>query len=247
MKRKIGLALVTGIIVLISSCDIAGTEDGDGNVTLAFQSSTSASASAFSANAEVDTGIEFTDFLLSIREVEFKTSVDDTVPDGETSPDIYFEGPYVLDLLDLAGPVAQTIGDAEIPEGEYEAVRFKLHKTTDVAVDSPLYDRSIYLAGTIDGVPFEMWHDTSENLDVGEATGVIVDGTPLELTVDFSLEAFLDQAAPGGVTIDLSTATDEDADGTIEIDPDGDDGDTNRDLADDLKDNIKLVADLIDS
>ena len=157
--------------------------------------------------------------------------------------DVYFTGPYELDLLDSTGAIEQTIGSVEVPAATYQEVRFKLHKSTDSDPAGVLYDRSIYLAGTIDGTPFEMWHDNSENLDVGKATGILVGDGPVEIIVDFDLSAFLDQESNGGFLIDLTTATDGNLDGVIEINPNSDDGTVNRDLADELKDNIKLVAD----
>ena len=226
-------------VIAFSSCSIIGNDD----VTLAFQSSAGATTSSIAPKTVIDTGIDVTEFRLSIKEVEFKVNESDP----SDASDVFFAGPYELNLLDATGPLTQTIGEADVPAGAYEEVRFKLHKTRDVAVDSVLYDRSIYLAGTINGTAFEMWHDTSENLDIGKATGIVVGDAPLLLTVDFSLLAFFDQTASGGALIDLSTATDEDDDGTIEINPNSDDGTTNKDLADSLKDNIKLVADIIES
>ena len=215
---------------------------GNDDVTLTLQ----ASAATVAANAVpmtlVDTGIEITSFMLSIREVEFKQ--DETAIDSPL--DVYFDGPYTLDLLDDTGPLSQTIGTADIPPGTYQEVRFKLHKTTDVEIGSPLYDRSIYVAGTIDQIPFEMWHDTSENLDVGKTNGIIVGDVPLSLVIDFNVRSFLDQSSDtSGHLIDLSTATDNNGDGSIDINPSSDDGETNQDLADELKDNIKLVADIL--
>ncbi len=192
------------------------------------------------------TGVDVTDFLLSIRDIEFK--VDETAADS--TADVFFEGPYAIDLLDEAGPLTQSLGETEVPASTYQSIRLKLHKTREVDPTSPLYDRSIFLAGTIDGTPFEMWHDTGENLDIGEANGIEVGQFATTVTVDFSLRSFLDQsanAADGGVLIDLSTATDGDGDGLIEINPNSDDGQINKDLADALKDNIKLVADIVDS
>lgn len=231
------------IVLVLAAAAFASCSLTRGGVTLAFQSSETSATTAVLPRALLDTGVEVTEFQLSIREVEFKQNDDD--PDSPA--DVYFAGPYTVDLLDAAGPLAQTIGDAEVPRGIYQELRFKLHKTTDVETTSVLYDRSIYLAGTINGTPFEMWHDTSENLDVGKATGIEVASQPITLTIDFSLPDFLDQQDAGGVLIDLTTAVDGDGDGTIEINPNSDDGTVNEDLADTLKDNIKLVADILES
>jgi hypothetical protein len=45
--------------------------------------------------------------------------------------------------------------------------------------------------------------------------------------------------------IDIGLATDGNGDGVIEIYPNSEDGTDNRDIADQLKDNIKTAADLI--
>ena len=230
-----GAALLA--LTALAGCDLLGLGQG---VALSFRANDGA---AFSTQAEIDTGIVVNELLLSIREVEFKVDA----ADASTTADVFFDGPYELDLLDSGTPTEQSIGTAEVPDGTYQAIRFKLHKTTTVDILSSLYDRSIFISGTIDGTPFEMWHDTGENLDIGEATGVVVSGGTADVVVEFDLLSFLDQGASGGATIDLSTATDGDGDGLIEINPNSDDGTVNQDLADSLKENIKLAADIIDS
>lgn len=191
------------------------------------------------SNGRVNGTVEITDFQISIRDIIFKTDADD---DGvsDDSTEVAFRGPFAIDLFSETGALEQSLGDAEIPFGEYKEIRFKFHKTRDVAQDHPLYDRSIYVKGTVDGVPFEMWHDTSENLDIGRSTGVVVDENGVSLSVTFTIDQFLNSSE----SIDLSQAADNDGDGVIEINPDDDDD--NKDFADALKDNIKAAADLMD-
>lgn len=240
MKKMIKIIAFLTMVIIIVGCS------SNTGVTLSFQSSNPGSRVLIDPPAD---RIDIDRFILSIRSVEFKQ--DENAPDS--SGDVYFEGPFVLDLLDNTGFLMQTIGSAPVPAGNYQEVRFKLHKTTDLTVDSDIYDRSIYLAGTIDGTPFEMWHDTSENLDVGKASGIIVsDVDALALTINFDVDSFLDQsanAAEGGTLIDLFLSSDADGDGIIEIHPnstdDGESDQDNRDAADFLKDNIKLVADFL--
>lgn len=182
--------------------------------------------------------VEITDFRISIRDVAFKKE-DDAAPNFDTL-DIKFRGPYQLDLLKGGTALSETIGSSEIPNGTYQEIRFKFHKDEDLAPTDKLFDRSIYLAGTIDGVPFEMWHDTSENLDVGRSRGVQVQDNQVNLTIVFNIDQFLESLH----LIDLTLAVDGNSDGLIEIntnDPDG-----NKDIADLLKENIKEAADLMD-
>jgi len=197
-----------------------------------------------SGNTSINTGgrlaaaVEITEFMISIRDVSFKNE-DDSNPEFDTL-DVKFRGPYQLNLLDGGEALAETIGAADIPNGNYKEIRFKLHKDEDLAPSNDLYDRSIFLAGTIDGTPFEMWHDTSENLDVGRSTGVVVLDNEVSLTVNFTIDQFLMALHQ----IDISQAVDGNQDGLIEIHPNDPDG--NKEIADQLKDNIKEAADLMD-
>ncbi|MBT8236078.1 MAG: hypothetical protein KJO04_07790, partial [Bacteroidia bacterium] len=150
-----------------------------------------------------------------------------------------FRGPFQVDLLDNADALTQTIGTAFVPDGMYKELRFKFHKDEDLPMANDLFDKSIFIEGTIDGTPFVFWHDTSENLDVGRSTGVeVIDGT-VNFTVTFDISQFLSSFNE----IDLSTATDNNQDGLIEIYPNDEDG--NREMADLLKENIKATADII--
>jgi hypothetical protein len=183
--------------------------------------------------------VVFTDFKISIRDVVFKN--DDDPNSNLDTDEIQFRGPYQIDLLDNSDALTQTIGTASVPDGLYKELRFKFHKDEALPMEDDLFDKSIYIEGTVDGTPFVFWHDTSENLDVGRNTGVqVTDGT-VNFTVTFDMSQFLNSFNQ----IDLSTATDNNQDGLIEIFPNDEDG--NQDIADQLKDNIKATADIIDN
>ena len=179
----------------------------------------------------------FTDFRISIRDVVFKN--DDDNNSSLDTDEIQFRGPYQIDLLNNSNALSQTIGNAFVPDGRYKELRFKFHKDEDLSSTDNLFDRSIYIEGTIDGVHFVFWHDTSENLDVGRSTGIVVQDGVVNFTVQFDISQFLSSLNQ----IDLSQATDDNDDGLIEISPNDQDG--NQDIAKDLKDNIKFAADLM--
>lgn len=189
------------------------------------------------SNKLLNNSIIFTDFKISIRDVVFKN--DDDENSNLVTDEIQFRGPYQIDLLNGSDALTQTIGSAFIPDGLYKELRFKFHKDEDLATTHDLYDRSIYIEGTIDGIPFVFWHDTSENLDVGRSTGVLVQDNIVELTIQFEISQFLNSLN----NIDLSQAKDENNDGLIEIYPNDEDG--NQDIAYELKENIKMAADLM--
>ena len=183
--------------------------------------------------------VVITDFKISIRDVIFKTDLDDTTG-VDDSTEVDFRGPYQLDLIKGGDALIATIGTTDIPNGTYKELRFKFHKDESLPSSNPLYDRSIFIGGTIDGTPFEMWHDTSENLDVGSSTWIVVNNNQVNITVSFQIDQFFNSIHQ----IDISEAVDGNEDGIIEIntnDPDG-----NKELADLLKENIKAAADILD-
>jgi len=224
---KNGLLMIAAIMI-VSSC----SKNGDsGSVTMTF---TGVNQAVKTENSLAATTVNITDFKLSFRDVEFKKDESDL-----DSNDVQFRGPYDVDLMAETGALSQTVGTVDIPNGTYKVVRFKLHKDTDRSMSDPLYDRSLYMAGTINGTPFEFWHDASENFDVENTGGIVIAGDDVDVDVQFVMDQFLNSLH----TIDLATAVDADENGLIEINPDDDDG--NGDIADKLKENIKEAADLI--
>ena len=235
MKNHRILSFVSVVLVFIAQSCTSNEPSVVGTVNLNIKSEGS---TTINTGGRLAGTVEITDFKISIRDVTFKNE-DDAAPKFDTV-DIKFRGPYQLHLLKGGNALAETIGSSEIPNGTYQEIRFKFHKDEDLAPTDKLFDRSIYLAGTIDGVPFEMWHDTSENLDVGRSRGVTVQDNQVNLTVVFTIDQFLESLH----LIDLTLAVDGNSDGLIEIntnDPDG-----NKDIADLLKENIKEAADLMD-
>nr|WP_321411112.1 hypothetical protein [uncultured Carboxylicivirga sp.] len=220
--------LLLALILVVSACS---KDEEKSSVTLSL-SGINQNLKASNINLVAD--VKIIDFKLSFRDVEFK--VDES--EFNTS-EVQFRGPYDVDLMSETDALSQTIGTVDIPDGIYKVLRFKLHKDMDRLVSDPLYDRAIYMEGTIDGTPFEFWHDTSENFDFEYVEGITVAGNNVEINIKFVMDKFLNSLN----TIDLSQATDEDGDGLIEINPDNEDG--NSDIADMLKENIKEAADLI--
>jgi hypothetical protein len=224
MKR---ISIFLAAIMLLSSCD-----KDSWNVKLAFKGEKGTMGAVLKSSAEVN--LEITDFRLSVRDVEFKMDESDL-----DSNEVQFRGPYDIDLMSPTDAVSQTIGNIEIPDGTYKVLRFKLHKSENRPVNDVLYKRSVFIKGTINGAPFEFWHDTSENFDIENPDGIVVSNNQVNVIVRFNIDQFLNSLH----TIDLSTASDSDEDSLIEINPDNDDN--NGDIAEKLKENIKMSADLI--
>jgi citrate lyase gamma subunit len=235
--------LIVGFSSSCSSSDDEVTPATKGNISLKFSSTVSSQfgkSKGIVGYTRRGAEVKIKEFKLSIREVELL--VNDDSSNVDTTDIVIFQGPFELDLLSNSSPLDQTIGDVEVPIGTYEELRFKLHKSLGTSTSSPLYNRSVYISGLIDNTPFEMWHDSGENLDVGKSTGVVVDENGINITVKFDIDQFfLNTSNP----LDLGLAEDTNQNGTIEINPD-DEGDENEDIADHLKDNIKEAADLLE-
>lgn len=233
----------TFLFVMIFSLFMVGcsSDDGDASrlrLTVGATNIPGTSAKTSSFTGKNNENVVFTDFRISIRDVVFKN--DDDPNSSLDTDEIQFRGPYQIDLLNDADALTQTVGDVVVPDGIYKEMRFKFHKDEDLSATDKLFDRSIYIEGTIDGQPFVFWHDTSENLDVGRSTGVEVAGGVVNFTVEFDMSQFLSSLKQ----IDLTQAVDGNENGVIEIFPNDEDG--NQEIAKDLKDNIKETADLID-
>ena len=227
------------LILLLFSMSIisCSTDNSEGGINLTISAINSTTSKSALSQNKVKAQVIFTDFRISIRDVIFKNDDDDA--SSLDTDEVQFRGPYQIDLLDGSNALSQTIGNVFVPDGLYKELRFKFHKDENLPDSDKLFDRSIYMEGTIDGVPFVFWHDTSENFDLGRSTGVLVQDGVVNFTVQFDMSQFLSSLNQ----INLSLATDNNGDGLIEIFPNDDDG--NQDIAKDLKENIKMAADLI--
>ncbi len=234
--KKFSLVILVTFSLVITSC--SKDESSEGRIQLTVSATNPVSKSSIQ-NKENNANVVFTDFQISIRDVIFKNEDDSN--SSLNSDEIQFRGPYQIDLLDGTDALSQTIGDVFVPNGKYKELRFKFHKDEDLQSTHDLFDKSIYMEGTIDGTPFVFWHDTSENLDVGRTTGVMVANGTVNFTVQFDISQFLSSLH----TIDFSTAVDGNDDGLIEIYPNDEDG--NQELAKLLKENIKETADAINN
>ncbi|MDP3312166.1 DUF4382 domain-containing protein [Lutibacter sp.] len=233
--KKFNVLLLLLISLLMFSCS---EDDNNGRIQLTVNASKSAAKKSL-YKKETNSNVVFTDFQISIRDVVFKN--DDDINSNLDTDEIQFRGPYQIDLLNSTDVLSETIGDAFVPNGTYKELRFKFHKDKSLSNTHKLYDKSIYIEGTINGIPFVFWHDTSENLDLGRNTGVKVENGKVNFTVQFNINQFLNSLH----TIDLTTAKDGNSDGIIEINPNDNDG--NKEIAKLLKENIKKTAKILNN
>lgn len=207
------------------------------NATITLKAGSTIATPASTVNGRQLSAVQLSDFMINMKEIEFE--IDDDKAEEVTFKDLKLKGPFEIDLLNNSTSLTEVLGVSEVPNGRYEEIEFKIGK--GAVSGSSMYGKSIYAAGTIDGTPFVFWHDVDEDFEVDFADtndDLIVDGQDLSLQINFNLGLVFNSL----VGADLSSAKDTDGDGIIEIDPKGEDD--NKELAHDIKELIKDLADL---
>ncbi len=228
------LLLASVISMGMMGCGSDDAPSATGTVTMRASTST---ATTGVSNGRLATTVQLSDFKINMKEIEFE--IDDDKAEEITFKDLKLKGPFEVDLLNNTTSLSEILGIAEVPNGRYEEIEFKIGKGSTVG--SAMYGKSIYAAGTINGTPFVFWHDVDEEFEVDYTDSnndLVVDGSDLSMQINFNLGLVFNSS----MGIDLSTATDTDGDGVIEIDPKGEDD--NKALANSIKDLIKDLADL---
>lgn len=204
----------------------------------------------FGAKATFESGrqmenIQITKFLINVEdfELEFDDDLNGDDDDGGGSggnfySDIELEGPFELDLSqpDVVFPIV----NVEIPIGVYEELEFDIKKNSDS--NSLLFQKSILIEGFINESPFVYWHHFEEDVEIDfddNNIDIIIEQNDNSVVINFDLNFLFNTN-----TINLSNASDGNADGIIEISPGDNDG--NNALANQIKELIKDAIDLLD-
>lgn len=238
MKNLKNLLGIFTLLILMVSC----SNDSENNSNKVNVVARATYTPALNRSASNNT-VVLNSFKINLREIEFKlaeTGNDDA--NGDSDHDGYYDsdeefelyGPFELDLLNQNAPVTSVI----VPNGTYEEVEFKLHKSTDNA--SPMYNKSIEIKGTINGTPFVFWHDIDEDFEIDYEDinqNLVINNNSYDLVFNFDLNQVLS-------LVDLSSAVDGDGDGLIEIGPNDTDG--NQSLANQIANSIEDSCDLDD-
>jgi len=258
LKTQItAFALVLMVTISLFSCsddDSSSDNPNDpmlGETSLAIQARAIFNGSSSSARSTANTDLDINTFKLNIEEIELEfEDMDDDYDDddeyGDYDDDGYLnsddemelQGPFELDLLNGTSNIV-TI---DLPQGTYEAIEFEFDENENP--NSDLFNKTVLIEGTIDGTPFEFWYDFDEELEIdyeNSSQNISIDSGINTIIISFDLDDLFNT----NTGIDLSDATDNDGDGLIEINPEDNDG--NNDLAEDIKDAIGNIIDLLDN
>ena len=226
-------SVLLGLIIL-SSCekDIQGS-----GVTV------EATSTALTAEESSEGRVVVSDFIINMKEIKFDKldsgSDDESADDESVYRDVKLEGPFELDLLNTDGPVSALGATIDVPEGIYKEIEFDLHKGTS----GKMAGKSILISGTIDGTPFEFWHEIDEEFEVDFTDSehdIIVKNQNQLITIDYELGTLLGSASE----VELTDAQDRNGNGVIEINPHDTDG--NQSIARAIRENLRNAMRLID-
>jgi hypothetical protein len=136
--------------------------------------------------------------------------------------DIEFAGPFLIDLLSPKAIDGLPIASVDLPNAAYDEVDFELDrcKLNDPKV---IYNRSIFIAGKIDGERMRMWYngDYEFEIDFPETENhLTLTGDDLKMYLDFHINNMLASLNK----VDFSSAADRNNNGIIEIGSDDTDG-----------------------
>jgi hypothetical protein len=138
-----------------------------------------------------------------------------------TYTNIQAEGPYLINVLSPDVLNGMVLDNFSIPNAIYDEIEFDLapYQLTD---NEKMSGRSIYLAGTINGMRFELWTNKVKEIEIEfhDQSAVNLTGETIKLYIDISLEKIKANLE----AMNLGTAVDGNNNGFIEIgynDPDG--------------------------
>ncbi|MDI9256900.1 hypothetical protein [Flavobacterium sedimenticola] len=239
------LKMILALIAVVGFMASCSNDDSSAANQMKIKARAMYNPAAANRNAEgvaLNSNVVLSSFKINLKEIEFEFaegSDDDSMnddDDGFFNGDDEFElnGPFELDILNQNA----TVTTVTIPNGTYEEVEFELHRSTNA--NSPMFNKSIEVTGTINGTPFVFWHNVDEDFEIDyEDTNqnLVVNNNSYDIVFNFDLNQVLS-------LVDLSTAVDGDGDGLIEIGPDDTDG--NQALANQIANSIEDSCELDD-
>jgi len=243
------LKTLFGIVVLLITVASCSNDSGTGQNTMKIiaKATYTNPANKSGSGAVMNTDVVLTSFTINIKEIEFELSESEGYDSGDDDhgddnhdgmynddDEIKLSGPWELNLLNQSAPITTVA----IANGTYEEVEFKLNKS--LISTSPMYNKTVELRGTINGIPFVFWHDFEQEFEIDyedSAQNLVVNNGSFDLVFNFDLNQVLSQ-------VDLSSAVDGNGNGVIEIGPDDTDG--NNALAQTLNDHIEDATEMED-
>jgi len=232
------LSILGLLAIMASSCsDNAST---DGNVTL--KASAVSTTNMTSATARMASTVVITDFKINIGNIKLETDVEDDRYDTDSlHDDVKLAGPFLLDILDPSKTLSQIITTVNVPNAQYEEIKFKFEKSIQ---PGEMEGKTFLIKGTIDGKNFVVWSgkDAELEMDFADPTkDFTVNSNDVTLNIKIQLDALIAKLTS---LASQNLLLDTDGDGVIEISTDNDDG--HHDFGEQIKSLLEQETDLDD-
>ena len=230
------LSILGLLAIMASSCsDNAST---DGNVTL----KASAVSTTNMTSARMASTVIITDFKINIGNIKLETDVEDDRFDTDSlHDDVKLAGPFLLDILDPNKALSQIITTVNVPNAQYEEIKFKFEKSIQ---PGEMEGKTFLIKGTIDGKNFVVWSgkDAELEMDFADPTkDFTVNSNDVTLNIKIQLDALIAKLTS---LANQNLLQDTDGDGVIEISTDNDDG--HHDFGEQIKSLLEQETDLDD-
>lgn len=210
------------LLLIVSSCS-NNPDSTSGIVSLkATAVSTTGNGSLTARTSAGTSTVVITDFKINIGKIKFETDIEDVHHSSDPShEDTKLNGPFLLDLLDANTPLSKLITSVEIPDANYEEIKFMFEKSL---VAGDMLGKTYFIKGTINGKEFVLWsdEDVQLNMDFEDSSkDFTVNGGNSVLNIKMKLDALLSRLT---ILANQGNLLDTDGDGLIEISTNDDDG-----------------------
>jgi Domain of unknown function (DUF4382) len=234
------IAILSLLALMANACS---KDDSSANGTVTLKASSTFSAAARNASAKGAVVATLTDFKVNIGRIKFE--IDDKDDRYKTKDSIYedvkMRGPFLLDLLNIDQTLSQAIGSLDIPNGQYEKIKFKFERSIQAG---EMNGKTYLLKGTANGKPLEIWSDKEleVHMDFDDKNkDFVVNSNNVSLNIKLRLDNLIAKI------IDLANRNlllDGDGDGTIEVSTTNVDG--NEEIGKEIRELIQKDARLLD-
>jgi hypothetical protein len=158
----------------------------------------------YAAKAEIESGI-------SLGNISLKTNINSSLQTASAET-------KSLTIIASGDTKTELIAEGETPEGTYAEAEFLLKKNTVISSSDPRFNKSLWINGNINGKQAVIWSETEKTIRAMSQTtsGVKVEGQS-EMILDFDRSKLY-------AGVNFALAIDGNANGVIEIGPNGLDG-----------------------
>ncbi|WP_369769550.1 hypothetical protein [Flavobacterium sp. WC2416] len=220
MKKMKKTTIVAALSLMAVSCSNTPSPT-TGNVAL--KASAVSTTGKPSLTARTASTVVITDFQINIGKIKFEKDEQGQVQSADSiyDDDVKLVGPFLLDILDPDKTLTQIITSVNIPNAQYEEIKFKFEKSI---LPGEMLGKTYLIKGTIDGKNFSIWssQDVELKMDFADPTkDFTVNSNDLTLNIKIQLDGLMAKLTS---LASQNLLQDTDGDGVIEISTDNDDG-----------------------